>query len=389
MIKRLLQVEVEQVLKKMPAVAILGPRQVGKTTLAKAIAQKGKKQMLYLDMEKASDKSRLTDIHTYLEQHKDKCVVIDEIQLMPELFSALRPLIDEYRKPGRFILLGSASPALVKGVSESLAGRTRYLELFPIGISELPKSISANKHWFRGGFPQALTAKTDRDAYAWVADLVTSYVERDLNMLFGISLSPTIIKNFWRMLAHSNGNVWNAEVFARSLGVTAPTVLRYLDFLEGGYMVRRLQPWFVNAKKRMVKSAKLYIRDTGVLHYMLGVHSLNDLMGHPGSGASWEGYVTEQVFQHKPETVELFFYRTQAGAECDLVVVKGVTPLACIEVKFTNAPVVSKGFYSSVEDLMPKKKFIITPSSEDYPIKEGVLVTSLVTFIQKHLPLLK
>ena len=389
MIKRLLQTGIEQNLKKMPAVAILGPRQVGKTTLAKAIAQKGKKQMLYLDMEKVSDRSRLTDAHTYLEQQRDKCVVIDEIQLMPELFSVLRPLIDEHRKPGRFILLGSASPTLVKGVSESLAGRTRYVELSPIGISELPKSVSINKNWYRGGFPQALTSKTDRDAYTWIADLVTSYVERDLNMLFGISLSPIIIRNFWRMLAHSNGNVWNAEVFARSLGVTAPTVLRYLDFLEGGFMVRRLQPWFVNAKKRLVKSPKLYIRDTGILHYMLGVHSLNDLMGHPGSGASWEGYVTEQVFQHKAETFDLFFYRTQAGAECDLVLVKGVTPLACIEIKLTNAPVVSKGFYSSVEDLKPKRKFIITPSSEDYTIKEGVLVTSLSTFIQQHLPLLK
>lgn len=389
MIKRLLQTDIEQALKKMPAVAILGPRQVGKTTLAKSIAKKGKKQMLYLDMEKAADRNRLTDAHTYLEQQKEKCVIIDEVQLMPELFSFLRPLIDEYRKPGRFILLGSASPALVKGASESLAGRIRYMELPPVGVNELPKSVSIQKHWFRGGFPQALNAKTDRDSYEWISDLVTSYVERDLNILFGVTLSPVTIRNFWRMLAHSNGNVWNAEVFARSLGVTAPTVLRYLDFLEGGFMVRRLQPWFVNAKKRMVKSAKVYIRDTGILHYMLSVRSFNDLLGHPGSGASWEGYVTEQVYQHKATTADLFFYRTQAGAECDLVLVKGITPIACIEIKLTNAPVLSKGFYSSVEDLKPKKKFIITPSSEEYPLKEGVLVTSLSVFIQKHLPTLK
>ncbi|MEQ1797272.1 MAG: ATP-binding protein [Lacibacter sp.] len=389
MIMRLLQTDIEQVLKKMPAVAILGPRQVGKTTLAKAIAKNGKKQMLYLDMEKASDRNRLTDAHTYLEQQKDKCVILDEVQLMPELFSFLRPLIDEHRKPGRFILLGSASPALVKGASESLAGRIRYMELSPVGITELPKSVSVQKHWFRGGFPQALTQKTDRDGYEWIADLITSYVERDLNTLFSVTLSPVLIRNFWRMLAHSNGNVWNAEVFARSLGVTAPTILRYLDFLEGGFMVRRLQPWYVNAKKRMVKSAKVYIRDTGVLHYMLGVHSLNDLLGHPGSGASWEGYVTEQVYQYKAATADLFFYRTQAGAECDLVLVKGLTVLACIEIKLTNAPTVSKGFYSSVEDIKPKKKFIITPSSEDYPLKEGLLVTSLSAFIQKHLPGLK
>jgi predicted AAA+ superfamily ATPase len=389
MIKRLLQADIEQALKKMPAVAILGPRQVGKTTLAKTIAKKGNKNALYLDLEKSSDRNRLTDAHAYLEQHKDKCVILDEVQLMPELFSVLRPVIDEHRRNGRFILLGSASPALVKGVAESLAGRIRYMELSPIGVKELSKSIPIQKHWLRGGFPQALTSKTDRDSYDWAGDLVTSYVERDLNVLFGVSLSPVIIRNFWRMLAHSNGNVWNAEVFARSLGVTAPTVLRYLDFLEAGFMVRRLQPWYINAKKRLVKSAKIYIRDSGILHYMLGVHTLNELQGHPGVGASWEGYVVEQVYQYKNPSLDLFFYRTQAGAECDLVLVNGIIPVACIEIKITTSPVMSKGFYTSIDDLKPKKKFIIIPSGEDYFLGDGVLVTSLYTFISKHLPALK
>lgn len=389
MIKRQLQKNVEERLKQMPAVAILGPRQVGKTTLAKKIASAGKKNVLYLDMEKGRDRTKLRDAHTYLETNKDKCIILDEVQLLPHLFSELRPLIDEYRKPGRFILLGSASPALVKGVSESLAGRITYLELDPVNLLELPVNIARAKHWFRGGFPAALTAKSDRDAFAWINDLITSYVERDLNVLFGINLSPATIRNFWRMLAHANSNVWNAEIFARSLGVTAPTVLRYLDFLEGGFMVKRLQPWYVNAKKRLVKSPKVYIRDNGILHRMLNIYSADDLMGHPGVGASWESYVVEQVYQLKPAETDMFYYRTQAGAECDIVLVKGIKPIACAEIKLTNAPVISKGFYTSVEDLKPLKKFIITPSSDDYPAKDGVIVTSLFRFLSKHLPLLK
>ena len=385
----MLQADIEKALWKVPAVAILGPRQVGKTTLAKMIAAKGKNAMLYLDLEKSTDRNRLADAHSYLEQYQDRCVILDEAQLMPHLFSALRPLIDEHRKPGRFILLGSASPALVKGVSESLAGRIRYMELNLVNFLELPKNITSQKHWFRGGFPNALTAKTDKDSQEWISDLISSYVERDLNVLFGVILSPSIIRNFWRMLAHSNGNVWNAEIFARSLGITAPTVLRYLDFLEGGFMVRRLFPWYVNAKKRLVKSPKVYIRDNGILHRMLNVHSLDDLLGHPGAGASWEGYVIEQIYQQKPASLELFFYRTQAGTECDLVIVSGIKPIACIEIKLTNAPTVSKGFYTSITDLNPKKKFIITPASDDYPAKDGVIVTSLSQFLVKHLPALK
>ena len=385
----MLQVNIEKALRKVPAVAILGPRQVGKTTMAKMIAAKGKNAMLYLDLEKSTDRNRLADAHSYLEQYQDRCVILDEAQLMPHLFSALRPLIDEYRKPGRFILLGSASPALVKGVSESLAGRIRYMELNLVNFLELPKNITSQKHWLRGGFPNALTAKTDKDSQEWISDLISSYVERDLNVLFGVILSPSIIRNFWRMLAHSNGNVWNAEIFARSLGITAPTVLRYLDFLEGGFMVRRLFPWYVNAKKRLVKSPKVYIRDNGILHHMLNIHSLDDLLGHPGAGASWEGYVIEQIYQQKPASLELFFYRTQAGTECDLVIVSGIKPIACIEIKLTNAPTVSKGFYTSIADLNPKKKFIITPASDDYPAKDGVIVTSLRQFLVKHLPALK
>jgi predicted AAA+ superfamily ATPase len=261
-------------------------------------------------------------------------------------------LIDEDRTPGRFILLGSASPSLVKGVSESLAGRISYMELTGTGLIELPANEDYKKHWFRGGFPNALLAE-DEESKAWLDDFIRSYIERDFGHLFGVDLSPVTLHNFWSMLAHSNGNIWNAEVFARSLGVSSPTVIRYLTFLEGGYITRRLHPWFVNAKKRLVRSPKVYIRDTGILHRLLNISDYDSLLGHPGVGGSWEGYVIEQIYQLKPPGIELFYYRTQAGAECDLVLVKGITPLACIEIKLSNTPTVSKGLLVAVKTYCP------------------------------------
>jgi len=380
MITRIFQVQAEATLRWSPSVAILGPRQVGKTTLARAIAAKNK-DSVYLDLENPQDLKKMEDSFTYLRSLEQKCVVIDEVQLKPELFTQLRPLIDDNRVPGRFILLGSASPTLVKGVSESLAGRIAYMELTGIGLTELPVSVDYTVNWFRGGFPNALLAVSDTESKEWLNALIRSYVERDLGHLFGIELAPTILRNFWSMLAHVNGNIWNAETFARSLGISAPTVLRYLSFLEGGYLVRRLAPWFVNAKKRLIKSPKVYLRDTGILHRLLNIPDDDALRGHPGVGASWEGYVIEQIFQRLPEGLELFFYRTQAGAECDLVLVQGITPLACIEIKLSNAPSVSRGFINCLEDLQPKYKYLITPESDTYPTHNGVLVTKLSHFI--------
>ena len=389
MINRQLESNIVKLLRQFPAVAILGPRQVGKTTLAKQIAASGKKSMLYLDMEKTADRNRLKDAHTYLTTYKSSCIIIDEAQLLPHLFSELRPLIDEYRKPGRFILLGSASPNLVKGVSESLAGRASYTELTPIGLLELPQNINQQKHWLRGGYPGALLAKNTVQVNDWIESFIRSYVERDLEFLFGVNLSSSTLQKLWSMLAHNNGGIWNAEVFARSLGVTAPTVLRYVDYLEGGYLIRRLQPWFVNAKKRLVKSPKIYIRDTGILHHLLRLDSINEVLGHPVAGTSWEGYVIEQIYQCKPQYLDMYFYRTHDGAECDVVLVKGIIPVACIEIKLSNAPVISKGFYTSLEDLKPKKKFVLTPSSDEYPMNDNIIVTNLLQFLKKYLPILK
>ncbi len=385
MITRLLQLVVEKTLTRSPAIAILGPRQVGKTTLAKTIAGQ-KSGYHYLDLENPLDYQKLTDAYTYLQSFEDTCVILDEVQRMPQLFSILRPLIDEHRIPGRFILLGSASPLLIRGVSESLAGRIAYMELTGIGLLELPEDIDFRINWFRGSFPNALIAATDEDSKNWLNDFIRSYIERDLAYLFGVELSPVILRNFWSMLAHANGNIWNAETFARSLGVTAPTVLRYISFLEGGYIVRRLPPWFVNAKKRLIKSPKVYIRDTGLLHRLLYIPDLDSLFGHPGVGGSWEGYVIEQIYQQRSFDLELFYYRTQAGAECDLLLVKGITPLACIEIKLSNTPNVSRGFISCTEDLQPKYKYVITPGSDTFTTQHGVVITNLYHFITFLLP---
>jgi predicted AAA+ superfamily ATPase len=387
MVKRNLESILSQKLNRSPAVAILGPRQVGKTTLAKQL-KSDEQDSLYLDMENPNDQNKLQDAFSYLTLHENSRIIIDEIQLMPSLFAVLRPLIDARRTPGRFILLGSASPLLVKGVSESLAGRIAYTELTPIGITELTNRLDYKMNWFRGGFPEALLADDDEYAIEWLNDFIRSYVERDLAMLFGVTLSSVTLRNFWSMLAHSNGNLLNAEVFARSLGVSSTTVMKYLDFLEGGYMVRRLQPWFVNAKKRLVKSPKTYIRDTGILHRLLNIPDLESLFGHPGVGGSWEGYVVEQIFQAKPDHLDLFFYRTQAGAECDLLLVQGITPIACIEIKLSNAPVVSRGFLNCIQDLEPKFSFIITPQSDNYVAPQDVNIISLYDFINTKLNLL-
>lgn len=369
-------------LKNSPAVAILGPRQVGKTTLAKQL----EKDFIYLDMENPRDLAKLKDAYTFLESLQEQTVIIDEVQLLPELFSLLRPLIDAKRSPGRFILLGSASPELVKGVSETLAGRISYNELSPVGLTELPETITYEQHWFRGGFPESLLSETDHLSKEWIDDFIISYVERDLAKMFGVDLAPTLLRNFWNMLAHLNGNLFNGESLARSLGVSSPTVNRYLDFLEGGYLIRRLQPWFVNAKKRLVKSPKTYIRDTGILHRLLNISSYSDLFGHPAIGASWEGYVIEQIYQLRNKQTELFFYRTQTGAECDLVLVQGISPIACIEIKLSNSPTVSKGFINCTQDLNPKHKYIITPKSETYKTSNEITVTNLEHFLVAIFP---
>lgn len=294
--------------------------------------------------------------------------------------------MDENRRPGRFFLLGSASPHLVKGVSESLAGRARYLELPPVNIAEaLENQIDLNTLWVRGGFPASLSSRNDETSFRWRHELITSFVQHDLPQLFGSTLSATTTRNFWQMLAHQHGSLFNAHALALSLGVSGPTVKRYLNFLDGAYLVRVLEPWFVNISKRLVKSPKVFVRDSGLLHALLSLETYTDLLGHPVAGFSWEGFVLEQIIHRIPENIRAFFYRTHQGAEADVVLVKGIKPVAAIEIKLTNAPVISKGFYQSLEDLKIKNAYIITPSSDTYQ-QGGITVTNLVEFVTKLLP---
>jgi uncharacterized protein len=389
MITRTLQADISRLLKAFPAVCILGPRQVGKTTLAKTLATTFKKAALYLDLENPLDQRRLADPFTFLTDNADRCIILDEIQVMPHLFAVLRSVIDANRRNGKFILLGSASPQLVKGVSESLAGRIAYRELTPLNILELPVSIDKNKHWLRGGFPSSLLNRSEAMAAEWMNGFIRSYIERDLTVLFGVEFTASITTKLLSMLAHTHGQVWNAEMISRSIGITGPTVNRYIEFLQGAYLIHKLQPFHINTKKRLVKAPKIYIRDSGMLHAISNIGKMTALRGHPVAGNSWEGYVVEQVLQAMPAGLQLYYYRTQAGAECDMVLARGVHPVASIEVKLNNAPSITKGYYQSIDDLKTKKNFVVVPDVESYKSGNGILICNVTDFIKNHLPKLK
>ncbi len=389
MIQRKLLAEAQATLERQPAIVITGPRQVGKTTLAQLlVANLADDQKLLLDLERTSDRRRLTDPEAFLSRHAEKCIVLDEAQLMPELFSALRPLIDADRRPGRFIITGSASPSLVQGLSESLAGRVAYLELRPIGAAELPGTIPQDMHWFRGGFPPALLADSDEDAVAWLDDFIQSYITRDLARLFGVQLSASIVGRFWRMLAVGTSGVWNGESYARALGITGPTVARYLDYLEGAFLVQRLQPWHTNTRKRLVRSPKVYVRDSGLVHRLADIASLDSLLSTTLAGGSWEGYAIAQITTALPGSVQPYFFRTQDGAEADLVLVHRGKPWACIEIKLGASAVPARGFYESLKALGPKHAWCVTSAvdGESYPLSEGVDSVGLGRFVNEVLP---
>lgn len=386
MIKRKLKDELIDLLTEFPAVALLGPRQVGKTTLAKELSESEAGDSLYFDLENDEDRARMQNAAFIFDQYQANRIVLDEVQREPDLFRQLRPAIDKNRRPGRFILTGSASPALVKGVSESLAGRIAFVELSPINLIEaLDSGINQEQHWFRGGFPNALTSESDQAFSRWAEHFIRAYIQRDLALLFGVNLSEVIIRNFWYMLAANNGSIWTAENYARALGVSSPTVKRYLDFLEGAFMVRQLPAWYVNMEKRVVKAPKVYIRDSGLLHELNRIRNSRELPLHLIVGSSWEGYVIEQIYQLKPRRLEMYHYRTHNGAECDLVLVDGLKPVAAIEIKYSNTPSLSKGFYNVLDDLEVKKSFVITPGEKHYPLGEITMVSGLQFFLKNSL----
>jgi predicted AAA+ superfamily ATPase len=377
---------VQQKLKLAPAVAILGSRQIGKTTLALQLANTNNKPFLYLDLESSRDIAKLSDDpESFFDFHHDKLIILDEVQTIPRLFPLLRSVIDRKRTKGRFLLLGSATPDLIKGASESLAGRVSYYDLNPVCLQEVSSSFTMQQHWYRGGYPLALLAESDSAYLDWVQSFIRSYVQSDLSMLFGYNLNPVISEKLMMMLAHNHGQLLNAQDLSRSLGVTSPVVTRYIDFLVGAFLVYKLQPWFPNVGKRLVKSPKTYIKDSGLLHGLLYVQGFDQLTLHPIIGASWEGYVVEQIMYHKAAHLSCYFYRTHSGAEADLVLVKGNKPVACIEIKYSNAPKPSKGFFVSVDDLGTKQNFIITPATDTYK-HQGATVCSLQTFLNDLLP---
>lgn len=385
MIKRKIEKQLKQLIQQFPAVCVLGPRQVGKTTLAKRLAQTVKKPVLYLDLERPTDRLKLQDAESYLAQHADKCVIIDEVQFMPSLFQVLRPLIDDKRLAGRFLLTGSASPELIKGVSESLAGRIGYVELSPFTLLETGNKPILEKHWFRGGFPSSYLSKRADSSIRWLDFFIKSYLERDLNMIYNINFTRSTMQKMWTMIAHFHGNILQSENFARSLGVTGPTAARYFDFLEGAFIIHRLPAYSHNSKKRLVKSPKLYLRDSGVLHRLSHFADMEDLKSNVIVGNSWEGYVIEQILNTKPDYLRIYYYRTHDGAETDVVLEKGNKVVACIEIKYSNAPILSKGFYIGLQDLKCKSGFVITPASEDYVNGQGVRFCSLMDFLKKYL----
>src|SRR3990170_7595430 len=317
MIKRIIQSSIGESLKKFPVVGIVGSRQTGKTTLAKLIRQTITTKSVYLDLELPSDLNKLQSPELYLRQFSDRLIIIDEIQRMPSLFPLLRALVDRKRTAGRFLILGSASPELIRHSSESLAGRIIYHELSPFSLAEI-NSENIQKLWLRGGYPQSYLLRSNDDSFTWREAFIKTYLEMDIPQL-GIRIPAQHLRRFWTMIAHSHGQLWNASKIAGSLGVSAPTVKSYLDILEETFIVRQIQPYHPNIKKRLIKSPKVYIRDSGLLHTLLMVKTFDDLQAHPVVGSSWEGFVIEQIAGILPENTPLYFYRTGAGAEIDLL----------------------------------------------------------------------
>jgi len=373
MIHRRLQGAIKEALGKFPVVALVGARQVGKTTLARALCQSAFPESVYLDLERPSDVNKLEAPELFLEMHTDELVILDEIQRMPALFPLLRALVDANRKNGRFLVLGSASPDLVRQSSESLAGRIIYLELGPFSLSEVGTSKEdVWQLWQRGGFPPSFLAPTDRDSFQWREAFIQTYLERDLPAL-GIRIPSATLHRFWRMLAHSHGQLWNASKIAGSLGITAPTARHYLDILQDTFVVRQLHPYYINLKKRLVKTPKAYLRDSGLLHALLQLENLDDLIGHPCVGSSWEGWVIEQILSMVPVNWRPWFYRTSGGAEIDLILERpGRAPMLAFEVKYSAAPSPSKGFWNALSDLGLDTGYVICPCEEQYPLGKGV-----------------
>jgi predicted AAA+ superfamily ATPase len=372
-IKRIITTNIEQKLENMPGVVILGPRQCGKSTLAKAIISEigG---AVYLDLERPSDVSKLRDPEAFFSLNSDKLICLDEIQRVPELFPVLRSVMDENRKNGQFIILGSASPDLIKQSSETLAGRISYFELTPFVLKEVSEDHhlkTLRKLWLRGGFPRSYLAPNEKESIEWRLDFIRTFLERDIPQL-GFRTPAKTIERFWRICAHLHGQLLNSSKLGESMGVSHHTVRSYIDMLEQSFVLRVLRPYESNLKKRLIKSPKIYIRDSGILHALLGIENHNDLLGHPVYGPSWEGLVIENILSLLPNW-KASFYRTSSGSEIDLILEKANKRVA-IECKGSTSPNLNQGFWNALSDIKFQEVWVIAPVKEAYPIEKGVMV---------------
>ena len=380
MIQRRLEYKIRKSLQNSSSVVLLGPRQVGKTTLAIHLTEF--LSAVYIDLENRLDLIKVEDISIFHEENSDKLIILDEVQRLPEVFSEIRGLIDKERrkgnKTGLFLFLGSASKDLLKQSSESLAGRVSFHELFPVDILEFAKKNTSrtNKLWVRGGFPESLLSDEDEDSLIWRRDFIKTYLERDIPQL-GPRIPAETLTRFWTMLAHNQGVIFNASQIARSIEVTSITIGRYLDLMVDLLLVRRLQPYTTNVGKRLVKSPKIYVRDSGITHALLNIKTYDELLGHPVNGGSWEGFVIENIIAVTKSNVNPYFYRTADGAEIDLVLEFSTQKRWAIEIKRSSAPSISKRFYIACEDIKATRKFIVYSGQETFTVKNDIVVISL------------
>ena len=376
MIPRYAQQAVGKALARQAAVALIGPRQVGKTTLAHAVADQS--HALYLDLESRADRAKLADARLFLSEYEARLVVLDEIHRAPGLFPELRGLIDAGRRrghrTGRFLVLGSASMDLLRQAGESLAGRIEHVHLGPLDVHDVSADLAPTSTlWVRGGFPDSLTAASDDDSMALRLNFIHAYLERDVSEFTGRRVPAQTLERLWTMLAHSQGQLLNASKLAASLALSGPTVSTYIDLLVDLLLVRRLPPLHANVRKRLVKSPKVYVRDSGIVHALLGIPSYDVLAGHPVAGASWEGFVIENLLARAPAGTRASFYATRAGAEVDLVLeLPGGASTWAIEVKLGLAPSVTRGFHNACEDIAPTSAFVVYAGSDRYPLAANV-----------------
>jgi predicted AAA+ superfamily ATPase len=385
MIERTITHDLTRALEHMPAVALLGPRQVGKTTLAKTVAQS--LPSIYLDLQAPEDLIKLSDPVSFLKMHNDKLVILDEIQRAPELFKILRGVIDTNKQSGhrngQFLLLGSASGDLLRQSSESLAGRIRYLEMCGFNALEVAKEkTSLRQLWIRGGFPDSYLSENDNQAMEWLEDLIRSYLERDIPQM-GFRVPAVKLRRFWTMLAHLQGETINQSKLGANLEIDGKSVSHYTDILTDLLLVRRLQPWHANIKKRLVKSPRYYIRDNGILHRLLGIKNHENLLSNPILGKSWEGFVVENIIGSLPRQSESYFYRTAAGAEIDLVLKMPNSEVWAIEIKHGSAPKINPAFNRACDDVGATHKFIVYGGDDTFPVGNDITMSSIHSFLER------